>query len=425
MTQFPSIYTSDYALPERYETEAHVPTVYEYFVADTLTGNLIAEIPLTGVTYSHGVSKAGELSGTVATDQIEGLSLYQSTLPIKTSLFAMKNGQVMWGGIIWNRTYSPITRSVQLTGNTFESYLFRRHIWHTLLYPNTVDEYEVTRQLIHEMQTDFNSYDTTSDYVTTVLGAADIGILCEARNSGKTQDTQTWDGGEMRSFGDALTEFANNLNGFEWNIKVTFDTVAQRFIKTLTFRDTPPSQIPFGSTFVGTRTGLNENIFEYPGNVSDISLDEDGTATSTRFITIGGYPDGSAINYKPRGSWNNMDYLNTGWPIVETIDSSDHSTTYVQATLNGYSNLGGRRTRPLVPTWTVSANGGLDPKLGSYEAGDWCQLVVQDDFISERLDLTNETEIVKRIMGYSVTVPDVPQEPETVSLELGDEWIEG
>lgn len=425
MTSYPNIYSGSYVTPERYETEPHTPTVYEYFVADTLTGALIAEVPLTGVSYGLGVSKAGELSGVIPTDQIPGLNLYLSTLPIKTSLFAMKNGQVMWGGIIWTRTYSPVSRSIQLSGATFESYLFRRHIWHTLLYPNTVDQYQVVRNLIDEMQTDFNSYDTTNDHVTTVLGAANIGITYETRNAGQTQDTQTWDGGEMRSFGDAITEFANNLNGFEWNIKVTFDPSTQRFIKTLTFRDTPPGQVPLGGTFVGTRTGLNENIFEYPGNISDISLDEDGTATSTRFITVGGFPDNSAIDYKPRGSWNNPDYLNTGWPIVEVIDSSDHSTTYVQATLDSYSNLGGRRTRPIVPTWTVAVNGALDPQLGSYEPGDWCQLVVDDDFISARLDLNNETEITKRIMGYSVTVPDVPQEPETVGLELEDEWIEG
>ena len=119
-----------------------------------------------------------------------------------------------------------------------------------------------------------------------------------------------------------------------------------------------------------------------------------------------------------------MDYLNDGWPIVEIVDSSDHSTTYVQATLDAYANLGGRRTRPVVPTWTVTVNGGLDPQLGSYEVGDWCQLVVHDDFIAQRLELTDETEIIKRIMGYSVNVPDVPQEPETVALELEDEWVE-
>lgn len=423
MTSTPSIYTPSYVLPERYETEPHTPTIYEYYAADTITGTLLSELPLIGVQYSHGVSKAGELSASIPVNQIAGLDIYNATLPVTCSLFAMKNGEVMWGGIIWSRTYSPITQAVSVTCATFESYLFRRHLWHTLLYPNTVDQYQVVRNLIDEMQTDFNAYDTTYDHVTTVLGAASIGLTYETRNSGQTQDTQTWDGGEMRSFGDAITEFANNIGGFEWNVKCTFDEGTQKFVKKLCFRDTPPAQIASGGTFTGVRTGLDTNILEYPGNIIDLTLDESGEATSTRFITVGGYPDGSSIDYKPRGSHNNMAYLNRGWPIVEIIDSSDHPNVYVQDTLDKYSLIGSRRTRPVVPTWTVSTNAQLDPQLGSYELGDWCQLVVHDDYVASRFAYTNDDEIVKRIMGYSVNVPDVPQEPETVSLELEDEWV--
>jgi hypothetical protein len=424
MTLEPGIYSGAYVRPERYEREPHTPTVYEYYAADTITGELISELPLVSVSYSRGVSKAGELSGQIPVNQIAGLDIYTSTQPIKTSLFAIKNGQVMWGGIIWSRTYSPVSQQVSITCNTFESYLFKRHIYHTLLYPNTVDQYEVVRQLIDEMQTDFNEFDTSADHVVNVIGAASIGITYETRIAGQHQDTQTWDGGEMRSFGDAITEFANNLNGFEWNIKCSFDELSQTFIKKLFFRDTPPGQIPLGDTYTGVRTGLDTNILEYPGNISDISLDESGEATSTRFITVGGFPDGSAFTYKPRGSYNNMDYLNDGWPLVEIIDSSNHPSAYAQETLDDYSLIGSRHTRPVVPTWTVTTNAQLDPQLGSYELGDWCQLVVEDDFIASRLAMTGE-ELIKRIMGYSVNVPDVPQEPETVSLELEDEWIEG
>jgi hypothetical protein len=198
MTLEPGIYSGAYVRPERYEREPHTPTVYEYYAADTITGELISELPLVSVSYSRGVSKAGELSGQIPVNQIAGLDIYTSTQPIKTSLFAIKNGQVMWGGIIWSRTYSPVSQQVSITCNTFESYLFKRHIYHTLLYPNTVDQYEVVRQLIDEMQTDFNEFDTSADHVVNVIGAASIGITYETRIAGQHQDTQTWDGGEIR-----------------------------------------------------------------------------------------------------------------------------------------------------------------------------------------------------------------------------------
>ena len=201
-------------------------------------------------------------------------------------------------------------------------------------------------------------------------------------------------------------------------------TNADLFTKTLVFRDTPPGQLPTGEVYTGQRPGLDTNVFEYPGNVSSISLSESADHGTLRQWVLGGFPEGMDVDYKPRGAWENFDYLGAGWAMFEDAESSKHTSVSDPATLRGYAEVYGRRATPPVPAWTVTVNGNMDPVIGSYRPGDWCRVVVEDDFIEQRIRSGPEqvTGIVKRIMGFSVSVPTVPQQPETVTLELMDEW---
>jgi len=70
---------------------------------------------------------------------------------------------------------------------------------------------------------------------------------------------------------------------------------------------------------------------------------------------------------------------------------------------------------------SITVNGSLDPTVGTYSPGDWCALIVDDPFIQLRL-LSNleprDDIIVRKIEGFSVTVPDGNTFPETVQLQL-------
>lgn len=429
MTVAHSIYQPGYIKPERFEREPFEPAPYRYILVNTLTQSLIAELPLIGVTYSGKVSGAGEFSATIplaGSNVVPGLNLYDAVMPIQTSLYVIRRGKVVWGGPIWGRSYSITGRSISISGASWESWLFRRHIWHTLTYANTVDQYQVVRHLIDAMQEDFDALNLPEDPVTPHPLMASIGLTYESTMSGKTQDAQRWEGGNLTTFGDAIKEFSNNLDGFEWNIHVGFNEISNEFTREFRFRDTPPGQLPFGETFAGVRTGLTTNIFEYPGNIIDLSLDESGDATATRYFMVGETPEGVETDFKPIGAWENDAYLSNGWPLVEIVNSGDSEAT-TPAKLEGFAQVHGRRVRPVVPTWNVTVNGSLGPEIGTWELGDWCRLVVYDEFVQDRLASSLEytqDETIKRIMGYSVTVPDVPQEPEAVTLELADEWVE-
>jgi hypothetical protein len=71
----------------------------------------------------------------------------------------------------------------------------------------------------------------------------------------------------------------------------------------------------------------------------------------------------------------------------------------------------------------IAVNGSLNPKVGTYKPGDWCSIIIDDDFIRLRLESQLELQgkrdvLVRKIDAFSVSVPNSPTFPELVSLEL-------
>ena len=105
---------------------------YRYFVADFLTNAVIAELPFTGVSYERALKTAGSFSGSIPViDKTAAYSLYDNTMPGRTSLYVVRNGECVWGGIIWSRSYSVIDRNLSVTATEFTSYFYHRNIWKT------------------------------------------------------------------------------------------------------------------------------------------------------------------------------------------------------------------------------------------------------------------------------------------------------
>jgi hypothetical protein len=401
--------------------------VYRYYLAWTISGDLALELPFSGVSWSRQIRRAGSFTGNVYFETDDLLSeAFWGTMPGKMSLYVTRNGTPVWGGLVAKRGYDASSRVLQVEAVGFESYLYRRHIWHDTVQANSIDQYQVVRNLVALMQTDFSAVDVPADQATPFPDNANLGITVDPANSGKTQDTQTWLGYELKSFGDAIEDFSDNLHGFEYNIEVGFDELNQKFTKRLVFRDTPPSQLPVGEEYAGERPGLDENFFEFPGSVISLSYDDSIDDAGTRQWVTGKQPEpvGEVEQPTARAAWENGPYLATNWPLFELVESSAHSDVSAQATLDKYAATYGGRAKPPSPAWTVTVNGSLNPSVGTYAPGDWCRLVVTDPFLSQAITSDGEVTkvITKRIASFSVSVPDTEQLPETVSLTLIDEW---
>ena len=105
---------------------------YRYFITNIVTNQVIAEIPLTGVSYERGLKDAGSFSGTLSLSvETDGLDVYNSTLPGKNAIYVLRNGLCVWGGIIWTRSYDVVAKTVTINANEFTSYFQHRKIWKT------------------------------------------------------------------------------------------------------------------------------------------------------------------------------------------------------------------------------------------------------------------------------------------------------
>lgn len=109
------------------------PTVdYRYILTDTLTDTVVAEIPFVDVSYSTFLNEAGSFSGSFPiTPETSVQDLYNNTIPGKTSLYVLRNGVCVWGGLISARSYDVKERILDVTADEFLSYLDRRVVWKT------------------------------------------------------------------------------------------------------------------------------------------------------------------------------------------------------------------------------------------------------------------------------------------------------
>jgi hypothetical protein len=260
-------------------------------------------------------------------------------------------------------------------------------------------------------------------------GNADIGINFSTRGySGVDVKPTLYRGFELVSVGEALDKYSDSIDGFEYRIDCDFDETTQQFTKTfvlipINYPD-PPAE---GELSPLSRFGADEYVFEYPGNISNVSINESAENSSTRFFALGSNNAGSDIgaNYSAASDTELLGFDSFGrkWPLLdedEKIDNTDDKNV-----LYAYANKYMKEARPPDAEITIALNGALEPAVGSYAPGDWCAIVIDDAFVRARLatDLEpRDNVLVRKIEAYSVSVPDGVTFPEKVTLKVVPEW---
>lgn len=251
----------------------------------------------------------------------------------------------------------------------------------------------------------------------------DIQINTGTELSGTYESYTVLRSDEDKNLLQRIDEIAETINGFEYRIDCSYDIDTASFTKTLVFVKNNFENAPAnGVASSPSRFGADENVFEYPGNIVEFSIDESAEHASTRFFQVGNNSELSSEGLQPRAVATADDLLDNRWPLLDSMESGDtmnKETLYSKAQKNLYED------RPPYGEFSVTVNGSLDPTVGSYSPGDWCSLIIDDEFVKLRLASDDEIRkdiFVRKIAGYSVSVPDSPSYPERVTLELMTEW---
>lgn len=283
---------------------------WTYRFTDFLTGALLCELPLSGVTLADPLGEDGTFSATInlSSDVAKENGVGSLVQAYRTGVFAIRSvgdeaaPTVPWAGQVLKVSYSSADRVLSLTCS---------QIWQW-----------VGKQLI-ELDldwTDADQFEIVRDTLAYVLGRpnATIPINLGAGISGISK-TKEWRARAGKTVEERLAPLMERANGpllqFDGEYRTAIDT---RFLLRQVISDNPPAP-----------AAQRRLVFDFPnGNVSAYELDEDGaeqpvTNTKARAGLIRTIPD---PKLRDRGNWTLNDAIDNGWKKNDLV-RFDHPCT--------------------------------------------------------------------------------------------------
>lgn len=365
-------------------------TTYRYLFADLLTNSILAELPLTGVSYTQTLNSAGTFTGHLLLSGVNavGLNVADGTVPARTAVYIDRNGVLVWGGVLWGREYNSTTQTLTFHGREFLSYFERRRITATTAFTNQ-DQLVIAQ--------------------TVMQGAAgalngDIGLLYN-QDPGSTSTSgvlvsRTYYGYELKTVLNAVQDLSKQSTGFDFEISVYYDGNGN---PTKSFNTYYPRA---GTAY--DSTSLSAPMFELPsGNIVEYSYPEDGTiAANTIYVLGAGSNEGKLIS-----TYSDTTKLSAGWPLLE--EQANYSDITDATVLNTLAS--GQISAVSYPptTLTVIAPPYLDPEFGTYEIGDDVRVRITDNRFPSGLDS------IYRLIALTVQAGENGPERVTLTLTTG------
>ena len=362
---------------------------YRYLFADLRTNAILAELPLTGVAFTQALNTAGSLSGRLllSDPRLVNYDIQGSTIPARTAIYVDRDGVLVWGGILWTRTYSSEIQTMNFTAREFESYFERRRIVTSVAFTAT-DQLTVAQSLINTAQS---------------ATGGNIGITVPSNTSGITVD-RVYYSYELKDVWSAVKDLSTSSTGFDINIDVAYDSFGtpQKYLRT----DYPYRGITYNAA---DSTAL---VLELPGNIVQYEYPDEGNVTANAMYAIGpGSNEGKLI-----GSAYVTTQLGAGWPLLE--DTTTYNDVYDPTLLTNLAASEVSAKQNPVVTAKVVIPAYVDPVLGSYKTGDQVMLRITDDRWVQQNNAGYGLTAVKRIVAIAVEPGE--DKPERVTLTLAD-----
>jgi len=99
-------------------------TTYTYLVRDLRTGTILDELPLSGCSSDKKLNDSGSLRGRLHVDDPE-IRIREPrvlTEPGRTAIYVDRDGDLLWGGIVWTSRYTSSDGVLEIGATDFLSY---------------------------------------------------------------------------------------------------------------------------------------------------------------------------------------------------------------------------------------------------------------------------------------------------------------
>lgn len=363
-------------------------TQYRYLFADLLTNDILAELPLTGVTFTQVLNSPGSLNARLLISDVreDQYDIEGSTIPARTAIYVDRDGVLVWGGIIWLRRYNSETQTIDITAREFLSYLESRRVATSQAF-NNVDQLTVAQSLLNTAQSATNG---------------NIGLIVPTNTSGVLV-SRVFYGYELKDLYSAIKDIATQEDGFDFNCDVRYDS-----------NNDPIKVVDLAYPFRGTpyvSTDPAAIVLEYPGNVVAYEFPEDGATAANAMYGVGpGSNEGKLI-----ASAFIPSQLAAGWPLLE--DTTTYNDVYDPNLLANLTAAEVLAKKEPIATVKVVLPAYVDPVLGTYKTGDEVLLRITDVRFPPNGPGFG-LSVVKRIV--SINVEPGEDGPERVTLVLTD-----
>jgi hypothetical protein len=293
---------------------------------------------------------------------------------------------------------------------------------------------------------------------------ANIGGLTFSTNnySTKNQGTSPIYGSELKTVSEILDQYSNSLTGFDYRIDVSLSTdqngnksFSRQFVLIPTYPESltnylaslPGGKLAKGQVARPSAFGADKLVFEYPGNISNVSMAEKAENSATRVFVTGSSSKAGDGTETPYAAAADNSLLADNWPLLDKKETvtwpaqGNNSASSTSKTSNTYTDEWGNHddetdyyasakrflaeTKPPAGDFVITVNGSLTPVVGSYNPGEWCSIIINDNFVKTRLNSVLEPRkdvIVRKIDAIKVDVPNNPAFPENINLTLVADW---
>lgn len=362
---------------------------YTYLAADLITNSIIGEVPLHGVTFDRQLSKVGNWQGSTNLDNdlMDNDTLLAATEPGRTAMYVYRGDQIVWGGIIWSRTYQSQAKSLQMTAQTFESYAYKRIYRPSSPFLYFQEQCGIIKHLWNVLQ-------TAEDSCHIGVQLPDDAHL-PSPDIVRKLTVNPWD---FKSFGEIIDDPLMN-----------FDDSADYTIECYEDYGEPLKLLSLGYPRLGAYIDYTGLVLDYPGNILNYYWSESASDSGNRAWATGDGDEGAV----KVGVATNQASMDSGNPLMEIHEQ--HAGVTVQATIDKHavSDLAASPLPKIGKTLQIKAD--EQPEFGTYNIGDDAKLMIMDTRFP---DPGIETTV--RVIGWSV-VPSSSENTEEVTLILAGE----
>ena len=403
--------------------------VYRVLSLDTMTGNPVAEISLSGLRYGWKLNAPGTASGTLKLPALRRHRTSYAYLPFTTEdaapiyveaggsplsvsandstsarakaaalndavranvrqLVVERDGRPLWCGVIARSPYSDASETRQVDAGEHAGVIWsRRFIDRHRTYTNA-DIFDIVRDIVNKAQ---------------AVPGGDIGVTVGDETSGILH-TQTYERFDLKPVLEAITQLSSLERGFDWAIEPSWDPDTGALVKRLRLdvrRGRPAAE-----------TGL---VFELGRNITAFDWDDgDGTLQADKVWATGNGSEEAMLIASAVDS-NKLRPTSEGGPGYPLLERAfAYSTVEIQSTLDSHarSDLAVLSNPVALPQITVRAD--KDPILGSYIVGDACRVRIPPNVSP---GLPDGVDTYRRIVAIDVAVSDDGDEQVKLTLD--------